>query len=427
MVYSFARLGPLLSLCLSRAIALCILWSAPTVLAADPRDLTSIELKESDHLRGSCESVQEGKLIWRTVYGETVRFPIGEVRTVKVSQPWVLELNDGQSVQGSWQIIDGQLVIQSRIFGELRCSPALMVSAVPAVTGKGLAAESTANAAPATSSSAANAAERTASTSNEAPPSSLQSLLRESSILLRPGEWNLSSGLSYQHSHTLYSPTDSRATAAEFRMQRGITPRFEAEVNWRTYWLNTSTLVVPTSAGGNVTQTRHNLIRSGNPEISGSTLLEGEGVLRPEIVATSGLTIPVNAVKDNALFLTRVGLEFLKTSDPGAIFAGVGWIHELNGWSESQYKLRDLLTYHLGMAIGLNDELAIGFQAQGEYLPAIKDRKEQLIATSVETAEGKFWFNYRLTHHSFAELAFLAPLNDDTHSTTFEFTYILRY
>ncbi|HEY4247079.1 MAG TPA: hypothetical protein VGM64_09500 [Lacunisphaera sp.] len=416
---------------IAQLLALGCLLCCGRAAGADERPGNSIDLREGDHLRGSCEGVQGGKVAWRSAYGDVLRFPVAEVRALAVDNLWDLELSDGQTLRGSWRVADGYLSVHSKIFGELRCPVELLVSALPYVSGKGLAdppAPAGVDSPPLnTGAGAAVSAPTSTPTDNQAPPSSLQSLLRASSVLLRPGEWNVASSLLYQYSHTLYSPTDTHELSTDLQIQRGITPRFELALAWAARWTHTSTLVFPTTSSGSVTQASSDIVRSDNPEISGSTMLVSEGIIHPEVVLVSGLTIPVNSVANDALFQTRLGLEFLKTSDPGAVFAGIEWMRELNGWGESPYKLRNLVSYHLGTAIGLNDELALGLQAEGEYLPSLVDRRGDLISASAEPVSGRFWMNYRLTRHSFVELSFLAPFNVDANATSFKFTYILRY
>lgn len=420
-------------------------WVIPQANAEDsPPD--AVDLRQGDHMNGACQGVEQGEIIWRSTYGDAVRIPLSEVRSVHVGHSWEIELRDGERVRGTWQIDGTTLVVNSNVFGRLRFPADLLVAAVPAVAARGVSDSSSpptspvvppvstapsaaSDAPPGGTASNASPAPASGSTagSNEAPPTSLQSLLRESSVLLRPGEWDLSTSLQYQHDHTLYSPEDVRGLGLDVRGELGLTSQFEVALDWPVNWLRTSTLVVPTSAGDAVTQTGSSSASSGNPELSGSTMILHEGALQPETELVTGLTIPANSVGNGGLFQTRLGLEFLKTSDPGAIFGGFGWDRQLNGWSESIYRLRNLFTYHVGVAIGLNDELAVGLQAQGEYVPDLVARGGSLVAVSVEPVVGKFWFNYRLTRHAFVEFGVVPSLNDDSDSTGFEFTYLLRY
>jgi hypothetical protein len=117
----------------------------------------------------------------------------------------------------------------------------------------------------------------------------------------------------------------------------------------------------------------------------------------------------------------------MKTSDPGALFAGVAWVRDWDGWGRSPYLPIDHFRYHLGAAIGLNDELAIGFEVQAEYVGEVKDRSRRLLATSQEPVTGRFWFNFRANQHTFIEASVNLPANDDAHATTFGFTCIRRY
>ena len=109
------------------------------------------------------------------------------------------------------------------------------------------------------------------------------------------------------------------------------------------------------------------------------------------------------------------------------MFAGFGWIHEDDGWQASPYQSVERFIYHFGAAIGLNDELAVGFQAQGAYTTALRAKNGVLLSTSQEPVYGRFWFNFRLSQQTFLETSVLLPLNSDAHATTFGVTYIRRY
>src|SRR5690606_12624134 len=157
-------------------------------------------------------------------------------------------------------------------------------------------------------------------------------------------------------------------------------------------WTNSTLISSPAGPSAPLTTSSTRKFRSADPEFSASMLLFGEGRLRPEAIAVTGLTVPINDPEEGGLFRTRVGVEFLKTSDPGALFLGLGWLHDDNGWTTSPYRPLDRFYYHLGAAIGLNDELAIGFQARGEYRPELERRDGTLLAISQEPVHGRFWF-----------------------------------
>lgn len=200
----------------------------------------------------------------------------------------------------------------------------------------------------------------------------------------------------------------------------------EASLQWRAVLSQQRTYINDpnTAPGSSVT---HDTLRAGNPEFSVGTLLFGEGRIRPECLAITGVTIPVNQAAHGGIFGSRVGLEFLKTSDPGALFGGIGWVHEEGGWQSSPFQPVDHITYHFGSAIGLNDELALGFQVQGEYRSEVRSRDRSLLSLSQEPVGGRFWVNFRTAQNCFIEASATLPLNDDSHATTLNLTYIQKY
>ena len=394
---------------------------------ANTNEIHNLVFGAGDHLRGECVEVGNGLLTWRTLYGDTLRVPLNAVTELTCEEVWDLQFSDGQTMRAQWSVSNGVLTIQSSLFGTLHCPVTQLRAGTRAVSARGL--ESATQAAPAAAPGATPSPGTTTApipSANDAPPSSLQTLLRQSSILLQPKQWSVSTGFQYTHNRLLYSPDDTRQLSWVNQIQYGITPKIQGSLQWPVFLTRNATLIQATNPP-DVSTSRATKLSSGNPELGAAAILFGEGQTRPECVVVTGLTIPVNRASSGGVFKSRIGLEFLKTSDPGALFGGFGWIHEGDGWQSSPNKPIDRFTYHLGAAIGLNDELAIGFQAQGVYSPELHSRNGTLRSTQQEPVEGRFWFNFRITQYSNIEAAVEIPLSTDAHSTTFGLTYIRRY
>lgn len=406
-----------------RGIAIAWLLIYLVFDAADAAESYQLGLETGDRLSGECAGISGSVLSWRTRYGDTIHVPIRIVTRLTCEGLWDLQCGDGQILKAHWEIAEGRVTVSSAVFGVLHCAVSELYSAVPSVSGRGLE-----SALPASTHAKGGATESPASdsTSSGAPPSSLQTLLRLSSILLRPGQWSLTVGGDYVHNHAYASGTDTRQLGITNLVQRGITPRVEASLAFPVTSTR-STTTVPTGQFPGFEKIRTQQTRAGDPEFSVTTMLSGEGRLSPECVAVIGLTVPTHNASDGSFFRPRLGLEFLKTSDPAALFGGVGWVRDLNGWQSSPYRPVDHFSYHLGAAIGLNDELALGIQVQGEYRSELKTRQGNLASFSVEPVAGKFWFNLRTTQRTFLETSVTVPLNDDTHTTSFGVSYIRRY
>jgi hypothetical protein len=410
------------------ALSLLLAWAAPQVSAkANPP--STVALLRGDILHGECVAIEGGVMTWETAYGAPLHLPLRDIRSLDLGGIWDLEFNDGQRMRAQWTIMDGKITVQSSVFGDLRCAPDQLKSAVRAISARGVgdAGTSSPPAAAASADSSASAVAAAPPTTNEAPSSSLQTMLRESSVLLRPGEWSVSTSLSYAHSRAPYAPSDARQLATNLHVQRGFTPKFEGAIAWSAYGQRIETTAVTAGTPPSVALSHSDKLRVTDPELSVSTLLAQEGVTLPECLLVTGLTIPVHSVDQAGFFKTRLGLEFLKTSDPGALFAGIAWARDWDGWERSPFLPVDHFRYHLGAAIGLNDELALGFEAQAEFVGAVKDRSDRLLATSREPVTGKFWFNFRTNQRTFIEASVAFPANDDAHATTFEFTCLRKF
>ena len=386
-----------------------------------------LETRQGDHLNGHCISINNGKVNWVTLFGGSVAVPIQDVRTLETEGLWDLEMKDGSVIRAKWGVTDNGVIIQSSVLGTLHCTQSALQAATASAQAKGLEDQS---GAPKNtpSESVAPAPANAVDKDNLPPPSSLQTLLRESTILLMPKQWNLSAELRYTHDRQLYAANDARQLQPILRAQVGITSRWEAGLALPASWTRTKTTVI-TSTGTSATSTTTSKDKYyvGDPEIQSAFLLCQEKLHRPEILAVGGLTVPVNSSDRGGQFRSRLGLECVQVTDPCALFAGVAWQHDYNGWQRSRYQPVDYFTYHLGVAAGFNDELAIGFEAQGGYRSPVRDRAGNLVSLSSEPVFGRFWFNYRLDATTSAEPSVIFPANDDAHATTFSFTFIKRY
>jgi hypothetical protein len=129
-------------------------------------------------------------------------------------------------------------------------------------------------------------------------------MLRESSVLLKPGEWSVSTTLSYAHNRMLYSPSDARQLATDLVVQRGFTPKFEGAIAWSGYWQRIETTTVTAETPPSAVLSHSDKLRAADPELSASTMLSQEGVTAPECLLVTGLTVPVNSANQQGFLNT---------------------------------------------------------------------------------------------------------------------------
>ena len=270
---------------------------------ASGSEYQTLTMAAGDHLRGHCMEIGHGLLVWRTAYGDTIRVPVGEITGLTCEETWDLEFGDGQTLRGRWNVVQGTLTLQSAVFGDLRCPVSQLRAGTRAVSARGLTSEQPAPLAHADTGAPSPVAIASPTATNDAPPSSLQTLLRQSSILLRPGAWNLSTSLNYTHDRVLYSPNDARQLHLVGQLQYGFSPRLEGAIEWPVMLTRNETTVVTTNNNvPTVTTSGSTKLRLGDPEFSATTLPFGEGRVRPECVAVAGLTVPVNRASNGGIF-----------------------------------------------------------------------------------------------------------------------------
>lgn len=226
-----------------------------------------------------------------------------------------------------------------------------------------------------------------------APEDYSHEFLRQESVLLKPGDWQLDTGLNYtvyDHYFTgievngvTIAPVNERLRRRlllmplEFRL--GICDNVQAFVNMPVGWANSEVSSVSTNS-----ETDYNTGGIGDTNAGFSWLIhKSDGCsCDPDVVATFGFTAPTgngNFLED--LFLTPettlgqgfwygyFNVLFIHTYDPVIVFYGFGArfgfsrvLDELNVQPGDQY------SYRGGVGFAVNERITLSTQLYGSYI-----------------------------------------------------------
>jgi len=201
--------------------------------------------------------------------------------------------------------------------------------------------------------------------------------LRNTSVILAPGTWDLEVGLDYRRGKE--GPLDDSDLTRQFRMPMtarfGISRRWEGSVSvpliysYRELW-------------DGVSLNSDEAIGFGDVTAGASVQLAEEKPSWPEMVGTIQVRAPTGrdpyrgAGDEAALgaghWMVATNLQFVRVTDPLVLFWGIGYIHQFSERSAGQkYEPGEAVTYNMGLM----------FQAKRRLLKAMTKSHRGLIAS----------------------------------------------
>lgn len=243
--------------------------------------------------------------------------------------------------------------------------------------------------------------------------------LRQSSVLLLPGRYEVEGGIVYQRTrvdsavfNTLY-----RGLSVPLSLRVGLADRWQGFVN------------LPLNYGyqqfsfGDDEASFHN---AGVGDISAGLnyqlLHEGDGW--SDLVASAGFSAPTgrSPYADNGVgvalgsghWSSNMGLQFIKTEDPVAIFGGLNYTYQFarNGLGK-RVKPGDYIGYNLGLSFAINDRVSVS----GEFIGGVQGKTQQdgklLAGTSREPMQFRTGMIYRASKDWYLAPTLTNSLNSD--------------
>lgn len=245
--------------------------------------------------------------------------------------------------------------------------------------------------------------------------------LRQSTVLLRPGQVEVETGMDYQHTQSVSSIFNARFRQFQMPLAArvGLFNRGEAFVTIPAAYarrdLGFADSVVSSDESG-----VGDLVAGFNYE------LRRESAGGPDIIASVGTSMPTGSKPDEeglslgtAHWTATAGVQFIKIADPVALFGGVRYEHQF----PARYFLGDAVHdvdpggtagYNFGFGFAVNEYVSLSAQVTGSYQGDARADGLRVFATSREPVALRTALTYQYSRGTYIEPSVAIGLNDDT-------------
>jgi hypothetical protein len=402
---------------LRRAIFFCV----AAALAARPAPACADEviLTNGDRISGRINAATRGAVQIESPGAGVIEIQRGFVAQLGTDEPRVVDLATGERIVG--QIVAGPertLTIRSATLGDRRV-PLDTIDAIQPVTSLSSVRGSGAG----VRQQGAAGAQQPKPIGQE--PEDAQDIrlifLRQSTVLLRPGQVEVETGMNYQHTQSVSSIFNARFRHFQIPLAArvGLSSRAEAFVTIPAAYarrdLGFADSVVSSDESG-----FGDLFAGFNYE------LRRESAGGPDIIASVGAGMPTGSKPDEeglslgtAHWTAIAGVQFIKIADPVALFAGVRYEHQF----PARYFLGDAVRevdpgatggYNFGFGFAVNEYVSLSAQVTGSYQGDLKADGGRVFATSREPVSLRTALTYQYSRGTYIEPSVAIGLNDDT-------------
>ena len=245
--------------------------------------------------------------------------------------------------------------------------------------------------------------------------------LRQSTVLLRPGQVEVETGVNYQHTQSVSSIFNARFRQFQMPLAArvGVFTRGEAFVTIPAAYarrdLGFADRVVSSDEAG-----------VGDITAGFNYELRRESARGPDIIASVNAGMPTGSKPDEeglslgtAHWTATAGVQFIKIADPIALFGGVRYEHQF----PARYFLGDAVRdvdpggtagYNFGFAFAVNEYVSLSAQVAGTYQSDARADGVRVFATSREPVTLRTALTYQYSRGTYIEPSVAIGLNDDT-------------
>ena len=245
--------------------------------------------------------------------------------------------------------------------------------------------------------------------------------LRQSTVLLRPGQIEVETGMHYEHTQSLSSIFNARFRHFQLPLAArvGLFDRGEAFVTLPAAYarrdLGFADSIVSSNEGG-----FGDLVAGLNYEV------RRESAGGPDIIASASVSMPTGSKPDEeglslgtAHWTAITGVQFIRMADPVALFGGVRYEHQFParyflGDAEHDVDPGGTAGYNFGFGFAVNEYVSLSAQVTGSYQGDVRADGERVFATSREPVTLRTALTYQYSRGTYIEPSVTIGLNDDT-------------
>ena len=245
--------------------------------------------------------------------------------------------------------------------------------------------------------------------------------LRQTTVLLRPGQLEAEAAFSYQHTQVVSTLVNARFRQFEIPLaiRVGLFDRAEGFLTIPAAYLRRDLGFAGSGASNN---------ESGFGDVTAGVNYElaQETARLPDIIASISVGAPTGS-KPNEQGLSlgagnwsaTGGVQFVKTADPVALFGGVSYTHGFR----ARYFLGDAVHdvdpgetvgYNFGFGFAVNGDISLSTQMRASYQSDAKADGQKIFASSREPASFRSALTYRYSTATYIEPSVTIGLDRDT-------------
>jgi hypothetical protein len=426
-------------------IGFLIAWPGPA--CAD-----QVILTYGDRISGRIVSISRDAVRIESPASGTIEIQRKYVEQINTDEPRIVDLISGERVIGQLIAAEGKtVIIRSSILGDRRISldaidavrdtvgsshqsavsPAGSPSSLAQIRGKG-------SGAPVSLDQMANPVPAQQPKPIGQKPEDVGDIrkvfLRQSAVLLHPGQVEVEGAFNYQHTQAFATILN-----AKFR-------QFQVPLDFRAGLFNRGEgfMAIPVAYARQDLAFADNVISHKKFGIGDATVglnyeLASETATRPDIIASVALGVPTGSKPNEqglslgtGHWMTTVGLQFVKIADPVALFGGVSYGHQF----QARYFLDDAVHkvdpgeiggYNFGFGFAVNENISLSAQVSGSYQSCTKADGKKIFGSSKEPASLRSALTYRYSRGTYVEPSITIGLDQDTPDFAIGFSLTRRF
>jgi hypothetical protein len=252
-----------------------------------------------------------------------------------------------------------------------------------------------------------------------------QIFLRESAVLLKPGEKEVDVALGYTRDE--YDKLRSRQWSMPLSLRFGITNKLEGAVDLPLSW-NQREIFAADSVNKNAA--------AGVGDIGAGLkyLFKQQDKEWPDIIGSFSFNAPTgdgaslidsnDIAVSSGYWQTSTSLNLVKVYDPAVLFCGIGWAHTFEETIDGfDLSYGDSFQYSFGMGFSINNQITMSSQFTGAYQTEIVLNDAEIPGSSREPMSLKTGLTYRISKGRYLEPSVTFGLNNDASDAALMLSY----